>query len=179
MKFLNEKKNKSAFSLLETVVVLFIVSIGLVSILSVTVDSMRAQNLNKNSLVAYHLAEEGLELVKNVRDTNFIQNTTSTPVAWNHYIEGESGANKYRVDYATFEPTVIPDITEAKLQLSTGANPGFYLHSTSSPDSIFSRMITIDPINASSSALTSLVEWVDQGQTYQVELNSILYGWKY
>ncbi|PIT94453.1 hypothetical protein COT98_03570 [Candidatus Falkowbacteria bacterium CG10_big_fil_rev_8_21_14_0_10_39_9] len=179
MKLINNSKDKSAFSLLETVVVLFIVSIGLVSILSVTVDSVRAQNLNKNSLVAYHLAEEGLELVKNVRDTNFIQNTTSTPIAWNRYIEGESGSNKYRVDYATFEPVVVSNIAEAKLQLSAGANPGFYLHNTSSPDSMFSRMITIDPINASSSAITSLVEWMDQGQTYQVELNSILYGWKY
>lgn len=178
MKHLNQK-NKSAFSLLETIVVLFIVSIGLVSILSLTVDSVRAQNLNKNSLLAYHLAEEGLELIKNVRDTNFIQNTTSSPIAWNRYIDGVSPNNKYRVDYANFQPVLVSGISEAKLQLSAGANPGFYLHDGTSPDSMFSRMITVDSAGTASSTVSSLVEWVDQGQTYQVELKTIIYDWEY
>lgn len=176
MKF-GKIKNIRAFSLLETIAVLFIVSIGLVSILSVTVDSVRAQNLNKNSLVAYHLAEEGLELVKNVRDTNFIQNSTTTPVAWNRYIE----AGKYRLDFANFQPVAVADISEARLQISNDeeANPGFYIHNVSFPDSMFSRMVTITSSTTASSTVSSLVEWMDQGQTYQVELKSILYDWSY
>jgi len=169
-------RNKTAFSLLETIVVLFIVSVGLVSILSVTVDSMRAQNLNKNSLVAYNLAREGLDLIKNVRDTNYIQNTTSTPVAWNRYL----GNGKYRVDMANFEPVAVGGISEAKLQIvNDEPDAGFYEHNGAYPDSIFSRMITIESTDAASSTIDSLVEWTDQGQTYQVELSSILYDWNY
>jgi len=178
MKDLNNH-NKLAFSLLETVVVLFIVSVGLVSILSLTVDSVRAQNLNKNSLVAYRLAQEGLELIKNVRDSNFIQNSSSTPVAWDQYIEGSVDGTNYRVDYATFQPATTTNISTAKLQLATTTDPGFYLHNSSCPDSIFSRLITITSATAASSTVTSLVQWFDQGQSYQVELTSIIYDWDY
>lgn len=172
-------KNKPAFSLLETVVVLFVISIGLVSILSVTVDSTRAQNLNKNSLVAARLAEEGLELVKNVRDTNFIQNTTSTPISWDRYISGTPGGANYRVDYSVFQPATTTSINTAKLQISEGPDSGFYVHNEAYPDSMFSRLITITASGTASSTVSSLVQWIDQGQTYQVELKSILYDWNY
>ncbi|OIO07544.1 hypothetical protein COX68_03360 [Candidatus Falkowbacteria bacterium CG_4_10_14_0_2_um_filter_41_15] len=175
MKHLN-RNDKLAFSLLETIVVLFIVSIGLVSILSLTVDSVRAQNLNKNSLVAYRLAQEGLELIKNARDSNFIQNSSSTPVVWNLGIEGVPGSDKYKVDYVSSTPEVIAGMAEARLRLDAA---DFYLHNDAYPNSIFSRMITITPGGAASSTVVSLVEWLDQGQTYQVELKSILYDWAY
>lgn len=168
-------KNKLAFSLLETIVVLFIISIGLVSILSLTVDSTRAQNLNKNSLVAYNLAAEGLELIKNVRDTNFIQNSTSTPISWDRYIE----EGTYRTDWANFQPVSVSNISEAKLQLSTGTYTNLYWHKAGDQDSIFSRLITTKYTSVSSLQVSSLVEWTDQGQTYQVELKSMLYDWIY
>jgi type II secretory pathway pseudopilin PulG len=178
MKYL-KRTNGSAFSLLETVVVLFIVSVGLVSILTVTVDSVRSQNLNKNSLVAYHLAAEGLELIKNVRDTNFIQDSTTTPIAWNRYIEGSSGGTTYRVDYATFQPATTSGMATARLQLATGTDAGLYLHDSSYSDSIFGRLITITTNSTSSAIVSSLVEWLDRGQTYQAELKSIIYDWDY
>lgn len=176
MKSLN-KNNKLAFSLLETIVVLFIVSVGLVSILSLTVDSVRAQNLNKNSFVAYRLAQEGLELIKNVRDSNFIQNSSTTPVAWNLGIEGTATSTKYKVDYVSTTPIIITGMSDARLRLDTN---NFYLHNDIYPNSIFSRLISITAGGgAASSTVSSLVEWLDQGQTYQVELTSILYDWSY
>ncbi|MFA7702047.1 MAG: hypothetical protein WCX80_01135, partial [Patescibacteria group bacterium] len=129
--------------------------------------------------VAYRLAEEGLELVKNIRDTNFIQNTTSTPVAWDRYLVASSTGSLYRVDYANFQPTAVADISEAQLQISTGTDPGFYLHDDSYSDSVFSRMITIISDGVASSSVSSLVTWSDQGQDYQVELKSMIYDWKY
>ncbi|HNX11195.1 MAG TPA: type II secretion system protein [bacterium] len=178
---MNTKKyNQPAFSLLETIVVLFIVTVGLLGVLTLVVNSQKTKTLNKNALVAQYLAQEGMELIRNVRDTNWLENTTSTPVAWNRYIEGSPTGSNYRVDYLTFQPTAVTDISSAKLQLATGTDLNFYLHATGSPDSIFSRLVTITAASstAPSSTVSVLVEWLDQGQTYSYTLDSLLYDWR-
>ncbi len=173
-------KKQPAFSLLETIVVLFIVAVGLVSILSLTVDSLRAQNLNRSNLVAYNLAIEGIELVKNIRDTNFILNSSTTPVFWNKNIEGSVAGMRYKVDYANYTPVNVSNISECRLQLTTGADPNFYIHQAGLPDSAYSRMITVTSADSdpASSTVSSLVEWLDGGQTYQLELTTMLYDWE-
>ena len=181
---INVRSNRPAFSLLETVVVLFIVAVGLVAIMNLTVDSLKAQTQNRDTLIAYQLAQEGIELVRNVRDTNFLANSTTTPVAWNRYIVGSSTGSNYKVDFTHFQPILVNDITETRLQTasSSDANPGFYLYSTdpASPDSPFSRMITITAadVAAPSSTVTSLVQWEDQGATHKYQLQTVFYNWQ-
>lgn len=173
-------KTIKAFSLLETVVILFIVAVGLLSILSLSIESLKSQSINRNTLIAYNLAQEGIELIRNVRDTNWIENTASSPVAWNRYIEGSVSGNKYRIDYSYFYPVSVTSLSETQLQLATSTNEDFYLHSTGSPDSIFKRMITIvaTSTSAPSSTVTSLVQWEEKGETYQYSLETMLYDWQ-
>jgi len=173
-------KKQSAFSLLETVVVLFIVSVGLLGVLTLVVNSQKTRTLNKNALVAQYLAREGIELIRNVRDTNWLESTSSAPIAWNRYIEGSPSGINYRVSYDNFIPEPITDISEAKLQFSTGTDSNFYTHATGSPDSMFSRMVTITAADsaAPSSTVSVLVQWLDQGQTYSYTLDTLLYDWR-
>lgn len=172
----NIKFNKTGFSLIETIVVLFIVSVGLLAVLSLSIESAKSQSLNKNALVAAGLAQEGIELIRNVRDTNWRENSSSTPVAWNRYIEGSLIGEKYKIDYNTFIPTSTSSIDSAILYDSAG----FYSHDTSSQPTIFKRMITIyaTSSSASSSTIKSLVEWSDKGRSNKLELETILYDWK-
>lgn len=174
-----QNSQRPAFTLLETVTVLFIISVGLVGILSLTVKSANVQNSNKNLLIASQLAQEGLELVRNVRDTNWLLSTSSAPIAWDRYIEGSPSGNRYRVDYATFAPTPISDLSEARLQRqSTGPETGLYLHDSGQPDSIFSRMITITSSTSTASLVSSQVYWDEQGRVNSYKLETQLYDWK-
>jgi Tfp pilus assembly protein PilV len=158
---------------------LFVVSVGLLGVLTLVVNSQKAKTISKNALTAQYLAQEGMELVRNVRDTNWLENSNSNPVDWNRYITGSPSGEKYRVDYSVFQPTPISNISEAKLQISTGTDPNFYIHATGAPDSIFSRMITITAATTTSpsSSVSVLVQWLDQGQTYSYVLKSLLYDW--
>ena len=167
------KKNLAGFSLLEVIVVLIIISIGLMEIINLMVSSLRVQNSNRDTLVAYNLAQEGLELVRNVRDTNWRQGD-----AWNHYIEGGVNGNKYKVDFAHFQPQAVTGIDETLLQFSSTTNQ--YLYDASSSDSIFKRLITITSAGADSpsSTVDCLVEWDDRGNTNRFELQTELYDWK-
>ena len=174
MKYIIKMKDRwTGFSLLETIVVLFIISVGLIGIVNLTISSLKAQTLNRNTLIAYQLAQEGLELIRNVRDTNHLSGN-----AWDDDITGSPSGTKYRVDFASW-PAGISDISEATLQLASSTNAGFYLHDSSSPNSLFSRMITITTaLGAASSTVESLVQWTEQGQLREYRLQTILYDWQ-
>ena len=66
-----KNQNISAFTLLEVIVVLAIVSLSLLGTLSLIIQNIQVQGLNRKSLVAYQLAQEGLELIRNTRDANW------------------------------------------------------------------------------------------------------------
>jgi type II secretory pathway pseudopilin PulG len=59
-------------ALMEVLVSIFIISSGLVAAGALVSMSIRANNLNANSIVARHLALEGIEAVRNIRDTNWL-----------------------------------------------------------------------------------------------------------
>ena len=173
------KRGRSAFTLLETVTVLFIISVGLIGVLSLTIKSANVQNENKNLFIASQLAQEGLELVRNVRDTNWILSTSSAPIAWDRYIEGNASGQRYRIDYVNFIPTSVNDISEARLQRqSTGSEAGFFLHDSGQPDSIFSRLITITSSTSTAETVSSLVVWEENGKVSTYKLETMLYDWK-
>jgi prepilin-type N-terminal cleavage/methylation domain-containing protein len=166
-------KSQPAFTLLETIIVLFVVAIGMTAVLSLTVSSLRISTNNRNTLVAYHLAEEGIELIQNVRDSNWLGG-----YAFDQSISDASTVlgTGYVVDYANFTPVATANMSLAKIQ---NASPSLmYLHNSGVPDSIFSRLITIYE-TSSAITISSVVEWKDRGGTYQVELDKNIYDWNY
>jgi Tfp pilus assembly protein PilV len=67
MKFINKK----AFSIIEILVWIFIFSLWLVSIYAIIVSTLRINDYNSNYIVAANLAKEQIELVRNIRDSNY------------------------------------------------------------------------------------------------------------
>jgi type II secretory pathway pseudopilin PulG len=62
---------KRGQALLEVIIATAIISIGLVAPLSLVVQSMSAGQQSKERTQATYLAQEAIELVQNVRDSNF------------------------------------------------------------------------------------------------------------
>src|SRR3989338_3959528 len=85
-------KNNSGISILEVIVAILIITIGMVGVLSLVIQNIQAQYINKNILIASGLAQEGLELVRNIRDLNWL----TLGNAWNQSIVGDG---TYAVDY--------------------------------------------------------------------------------
>lgn len=108
--FLRQTKNQKGITLIETIVAVFVVAIGLVSGLSLAVMSTNRTTAVKEKLVALYLAQEGLELARNVRDS-----------------AGLDGSDDYSIDdygdyIARFEESA-----SAELWLDLDAQ-GFYRH---------------------------------------------------
>lgn len=72
---LNRKlKSTSGFSLTEVMIGIMILTVAIVSASSLLVSMVKTNKLNVQSLQAYFLAQEGIESVRNIRDTNWLHN---------------------------------------------------------------------------------------------------------
>lgn len=67
-----KNRNKLAFAIIEILVWIFIFSLWLVSIYAIIVSTLRMNDYNSNYIVATSLAKEQIELIKNIRDTNYM-----------------------------------------------------------------------------------------------------------
>jgi len=65
-------ENKKAFSLLEIIIAMFIISMGVIGVMSLIVSNINLGLFSKNKLIAMNLAQEGIELVRNIRDENWL-----------------------------------------------------------------------------------------------------------
>jgi hypothetical protein len=68
----NYKKNKSWFSIIEIIIWIFIFSLWIASVYMLLSSSLNVNNLNKNTIIAWNLAREQLEILKNMRDNNYL-----------------------------------------------------------------------------------------------------------
>lgn len=74
MKIFLKKQNKNGFSLIEIIFSIGLITVGLVSILSLFNYNIKNGIRNKNKLVAIYLAEEQIEIIRQLRDNNWFIN---------------------------------------------------------------------------------------------------------
>jgi len=68
------KNNKSGFTLTEVMIGMMILTVAIVAASNLLVGVVSSNRQNTNSLQAYYLAQEGIEAVRNIRDTNWLHN---------------------------------------------------------------------------------------------------------
>jgi prepilin-type N-terminal cleavage/methylation domain-containing protein len=163
---------KPAFTLVEVITVLLVISLGMIGTLSLISQNIRSQNVNENTMIAYQLAQEGIELVRNIRDTN-----------WNYNNDWRTGMDTdglYTMDYTSTLPTKLVTQSQGDLYLDTN---GMYAHGLlNSPKSGFNRVISIAAAPAAENmkyiTVTVNVSWNDHGKPYVYSLDTQLYDWK-
>lgn len=74
MKIRNFIKNRRGFTLNEVMIGMMILSIAIVAATNLLTSLINANKTNVSTLQAYYLAQEGIEAVRNMRDTNWMHN---------------------------------------------------------------------------------------------------------
>lgn len=77
---INIKKNQTGQTLIEMLIAIFILIVALTATIVLVTTSIRAGRDSINRLIATNLAREGLEIVRNIRDSNWVEPTGT--VAW-------------------------------------------------------------------------------------------------
>jgi len=75
--------NNKSFTILEVILAIFILTVGVFASFSLIQQSLVATSLNESKLAAYYLAQEGLEIIRNIRDNNWLLRRTDADVSWN------------------------------------------------------------------------------------------------
>lgn len=104
------KKNltKKGFSLVELIIATAIIVIVVLSATSLLVSIMRSNAGNINRLTAYGLAQEGMEAMRNIRDSNWLLGATfegkvgSTVQPWNAVLP-DSESKTYIIEFREFD----------------------------------------------------------------------------
>lgn len=173
MKSLIKKFNFSrpGFSLLEVITILFIVSVGMVGTLSLIVQNIQTERINRGNLIACQLAQEGLELIREARDNNWRDG-----VAWLTNLDD----GNYKMDYSMATPTPISTTPEGILLLDNGFYRNYAPGDPESPllETEFYRVINLRALSSDSEQVNSTVSWSDRGHDYNCALLTILYNWR-
>lgn len=167
-----------AFTLVEVILAVALLSLVLTMVAGLVITGIRVNAANVHQLQAVHLAEEGIEMVRNLRDSNWWQN-----VDWNTDLVAET----YRV---SFDENGVPPWT---LTAITDPETQAYLYQdtvngvsvltddpTAGTVSVFRRFITITDIDVNDGVLDveSTIQWNERGIEKEIILSTSLTDWK-
>jgi len=159
---LNDLKTEG-FTLLEGIVAIFLITVGVGGAYALISQTISSAIISSQKLIASYLVQEGIEIIRNIRDTNWLEGTS-----WNDGLP----SGDWEVDYKT------QNLTQgyAGRYLNIDSN-GFYSYSPGSPTK-FKRKITILPEGSDILKVIVEVEWQERGRTHRIKAQENLYNWK-
>ncbi|MFA6354099.1 MAG: hypothetical protein WCX12_00185 [Candidatus Paceibacterota bacterium] len=195
MKLIKYKKKNSGQAIIEALVALGILSVAFFAVLSLLDNSISLGNVVSDQNIATYLAGEGIEIVKNLVDTNISRrNSTSSPASFDE----DFSIGAYEVSY--FDPLDADDPIGSNTQ--DGKNPGKRIgdvgvRSTNPLDfdevsggyyqtypapvnpSHFYRTIVITRSPGKWIKAESIVQWIGKGGvTKEIKLEDYFYNWR-
>ena len=184
------------FTLIETLFAILIFSAALISLLTISAKGIAATNEAKNESTAFYLSQEGLEVARNVRDSNFVVGTSTSPVDWmSGIVGGSAGCETVSGCYVSYGVNTPP-----VLEQNSGSGPtstaevhltGSGQYGNGGADTGFSRVITVKQASSTQNLqmiasggdgeeyeVTSKVSWSDKGIIHSVQLVTFLKKWQ-
>ena len=162
--------NGAGFTLMEVVITIGVVSVGVIGALTLALANLKVVHENYDRIFAANLAREGIELIKNVRDSNWLRMEANEDCdsgtgglqlcAWNEYLDHSVGY--YKVDYLNIgnaPPTSNTSndyATDNKL-IYQDASVGLYSHDGSGVATLMHRTIEIESICLNEATLVETI----------------------
>ena len=169
---------KQGFTLIEVLAAIFLITVGVTGALIVINQTTIFTQVTSSRLVASYLAQEGIEIVKNIRDTNSLKIHKGL-LTKEHWTDGLTGcAGGCEADY--------DDSALVSADRYLKIDGGFYNYD-SGTDTVFKRKIIVfdlidldDPPDGipDQMKVQVLVSWEERGRSHQVTAQENLYKWQ-
>jgi len=176
------------FTLVETLVAIAIFATSVTGLISITARGINDNVFVKNKIIASYLSQEGLELVRNMRDTSILPENA---VTWQEFLTDSNnwvgncydnlpGVNACYIDGAAGE-LVADECVDGDCQQPLGFDTSSSRYTYLTIDnSIFTRTITIRPIalgNNEEAVVNSVVTWTQGENIHRVSYQYNLFNW--
>jgi prepilin-type N-terminal cleavage/methylation domain-containing protein len=168
----------SGFTLIEALVAISILVVSLTGPLTLAIKAISEAKISQNQMVAFYLAQEAEEYIRNRRDSNFLSG-----VSWLSGLNNCWAANGCVVDIT--EPVLGNQINGC----GGGGCPnikydesGRYYNYANGQNTIFKRTVNIDRINIGGgldeAKVVVIVEWPEKSGVKSFVLEDHLFNWK-
>lgn len=167
---------RQGFTLIETLFAILIFSAALVSLLAIAGKGIVATAQVKNETTAFYLAQEGIEVARNVRDSNFVAGGT-----WDAGFAPIPDCSTTSGCYLDFTNGGVPLLVENQGTDEVFFNAGLYTNQGGTPTG-FHRYVRLVPVANGGTpdeyTVTSTVWWQSRGIKRTVELTTIIKKWR-
>jgi len=184
------KQKNRAFTLVETLVAISIFTMSILGLLSILSQGITDTTYAKKKIIAAYLAQEGIEYIRNMRDTFVLYDPTDSQTGWNSFKSKlinsacQAGTGCYfddrNLNYANPSqpmagitvapcgsscPNILYDNTTGKYSYALGMDSGF------------ARKIQISQISADEIKISSTVYWMQGSGSYNMTFSENLFNW--
>lgn len=156
--------SSKAFTLIEILIAITVITIGVVGSYAAITRVASITFSNSSRFIASRLAQEGIELVSNIRDTSWVKRTD-----WDDDLTGYSSGCEIDYDDSDFTDWVEPG---RYLKIDSS---GFYNYQIGEVAK-FKRKITITHISSDEIKVKVQITW--PGKDSSLEVEEHLYNWK-
>ncbi|MFT6361578.1 MAG: prepilin-type N-terminal cleavage/methylation domain-containing protein [Candidatus Paceibacteria bacterium] len=170
----NKKQKNSGFTLIEMLVAVFIFTVSLTALMSITSRGLKASRQAQNQVIGNYLALEGIEVVRNIRDTALLSlNDVGT---WQNVFDQNECLSQIGINsscqFTLGSNIVLSPCTTCNVYFSETDFAYRHNQSQGYVDSGFTRRIkfTAVPSNDSEIIVTVVVEWDGGEVTYTQDL---------
>lgn len=158
------KSNRKAFSLIELIIAITILSVGVVGTYSLLPNVIKSVSFNLKKATASQLAREGIETVRNIRDGNWIEIRNGASISWD---EGITGGN-HLVQY---DQGQLLSYENKSLRENSS---GFYVYDCNLSDAgcsktSFKRKVNINKPDGDTIEVEVVVTWKGQKPTSEAD----------
>ena len=170
---------KNGFTILEVILAITVLTLAVSGSFILIIQTIGSISVIQSRLIASYLVQEGLELSRNIRDSNWLKNQD-----WDQNLE----AGDWEGDYLTLTSCPPPCQHDNGLRFLGIDGNGFYGYNYSSGnETIFKRKITFsDRVDLSEPSDDQIdkfkvsveVFWREKGQIRSLVAQEYLYNWK-
>ena len=150
-----------SFTLIETITAIFILTTGILATFSLISYLISISSISSQKLIAAYLAQEGIEIVRNIRDTNLVNGKN-----WDFGLNN----GDWQADY---NDNALSQYTGAFLNLET---TGFYGYDFGARTP-FRRKINLQKGEDTLNILVE-VSWQERGRSHSLTAQAKLYNWQ-
>lgn len=176
-----------AFTLIETLIAITVLTLSIVGPFQIVQGVLNSAYNSRDQLIGAGLAQEGMEYVREVRDSNYLFNVHGGSVSWLYGFDGTGGLpNCYSNAYTSpSDCSVDPQKKIITACGSVGCTPGplylepnTYLYTQQAIGTVtkFTRTVRMTQISASETLVTVTVTWQNHGSR-SIVLQEYIRNW--
>ena len=165
---------KNSFTIIEVMMAIFVLTVAVGGSFALIQQTLVAASLNQSRLTAYYLAQEGIEIVRNIRDSNWLEKRSIPTIPWDDGIADNLSVGQSQNYLTVYNEPELISFEDRVLNLD---EDGFYSYSAGTPTR-FKREITIQKTSDDSFEVSVKVQWTERRRTHNIEVTDLLYNWK-